>query len=224
MSARVGPDMLPKCLDTAPHFAYRAFTQTGGFRSPIDGFCAARPPKDFLGPLGVLVFVALGRWGRYQGGDSMEIGPNTIVTMDYTLRLDSGEVVDSSEGNDPLVFQFGRGQIIPGLERELAGLKMGDQKEVRVAPEEAYGSRQLRGVHQIPLDRFPKDITPAVGMRLTVRGPQGEEVPFTIAAIADGQATLDFNHPLAGETLTFSVMVRDVRPALEGRIILPGEE
>lgn len=154
----------------------------------------------------------------------MEIGPNTIVTMDYTLRLDSGEVVDSSEGNDPLVFQFGRGQIIPGLERELAGLKMGDQKEVRVAPEEAYGSRQLRGVHQIPLDRFPKDITPAVGMRLTVRGPQGEEVPFTIAAIADGQATLDFNHPLAGETLTFSVMVRDVRPALGGRIILPGEE
>lgn len=116
----------------------------------------------------------------------MEIGPNTIVTMDYTLRLDSGEVVDSSEGNDPLVFQFGGGQI--------------------------------------PLDRFPEDITPAVGMRLTVRGPQGEEVPLTIAAITDGQATLDFNHPLAGEPLTFSVTVREVRPALGGRIILPGEE
>ncbi|OGB96312.1 MAG: hypothetical protein A3G35_20265 [candidate division NC10 bacterium RIFCSPLOWO2_12_FULL_66_18] len=154
----------------------------------------------------------------------MEIGPNTIVTMDYTLRLDSGEVVDSSDGNDPLVFLFGQGQIIPGLERELTGLKVGDQKEVRVAPDEAYGSREPRAVHQIPLDRFPEDITPAVGLRLTVQGPQGEEVPFTIAGISDGRATLDFNHPLAGENLTFSVTVQDVRPALGGRIILPGEE
>lgn len=134
----------------------------------------------------------------------MEIGPNTIVTMDYTLRLDSGEVVDSSEGNDPLVFQFGGGQIIPDLERELTGMKVGDQKEVRVAPEATYGTREPGAVHQIPLDRFPEDIT--------------------IAAITDGQATLDFNHPLAGEPLTFSVTVREVRPALGGRIILPGEE
>jgi peptidylprolyl isomerase len=142
--------------------------------------------------------------------------------MDYTLRLDSGEVVDSSDGGDPLVFQFGQGQIVPGLERELAGLQTGDEKEVRVTPEEAYGVRQPRAAHQIPLDRFPTDITPAVGMRLTVRGPQGEEVPFTIAAVSDGQATLDFNHPLAGETLTFSVIVRKVQSSGGGQVILPG--
>ena len=153
----------------------------------------------------------------------MQIGPDTIVTMDYTLRLDSGEVVDSSDGREPKEFQFGQGQIVPGLERELAGLQSGDQKEVRVVPEEAYGARQPGAMHEIPLDRFPGDITPAVGMRLTVRGPQGEEVPFTIAAISDGRATLDFNHPLAGESLTFSVTVRDVRVAGKGRIILPGE-
>lgn len=153
----------------------------------------------------------------------MQIGPDTIVKMDYTLRLDSGEVVDSSDGREPMEFQFGQGQIVPGLERELAGLQSGDQKEVRVAPDEAYGARQHGAMHTIPLDRFPEDITPAVGMRLTVRGPKGEEVPFTIAAVSDGRATLDFNHPLAGEALTFSVTVRDVRVAGKGRIILPGE-
>ena len=153
----------------------------------------------------------------------MEIGPNTTVTMDYTLRLDTGKVVDSSVESEPLVFQFGQGQIIPGLERELHGLQNGDQKEIRVTPEDGYGSRQTEAVQKIPVDRFPTDITPTPGMSLTVRGPQGEEVPFTIVAVADGMATLDFNHPLAGETITFSVTIRDVQVAGGSRLIVPGE-
>lgn len=153
----------------------------------------------------------------------MQVGPGTIVTVDYTLRLDSGEVVDSSEGQEPMVFQFGQGQIIPGLERNLAGMQRGDTKDIRVPPEEAYGAHEPGATHQVPLDRFPEDITPQVGMRLTVQGPQGREMPFTIVAVSAEQATLDFNHPLAGENLNFSVTVRDVRPAGGGRIILPGE-
>jgi FKBP-type peptidyl-prolyl cis-trans isomerase SlyD len=153
----------------------------------------------------------------------MQVGPGTIVTMDYTLRLDSGDVVDSSEGRDPMTFHFGRGQIVPGLERELAGLQSGDQKEIRVGPEEGYGPRETGAIHEIPLDRFPQNITPEVGMRLTVKGPQGQEMPFTIIAVSEHNATLDFNHPLAGERLNFSVTVRDVRSAEGGRIVLPGE-
>lgn len=153
----------------------------------------------------------------------MQVGPGTIVTMDYTLRLDSGEVVDSSEGREPLVFHFGRGQIIPGLEQELSGMQSGDQKDVRVTPKEAYGLRESGAIHQIPLDRFPEDMTPEVGMRLTVKGPQGQEMPFTIIAVSEEQATLDFNHPLAGESLNFSVTARDVESAGGGRIIVPGE-
>ena len=141
----------------------------------------------------------------------MKVGPGTIVTMDYTVRLNSGQIVDSSEGRDPLVVHFGQGQIIPGLERELAGLQSGDEKEVRVEPGDGYGARQSEAIHRIPLDRFPEDITPAVGMRLTVRGPRGEDVPFTITAVSGGEATVDFNHPLAGETLTFLVTVRNVQ-------------
>ena len=153
----------------------------------------------------------------------MQVGPGTIVTMAYALRLDSGEVVDSSDGRDPLVFHFGQGQIIPGLEREVAGMQTGDQKEIRVGPDDGYGPRDAGAVQKIPLDRFPEDITPEVGMRLTVRGPQGKEMPFTIVAVSEEQATLDFNHPLAGESLNFSVTVRDVQSTEGGRIIVPGE-
>ena len=155
----------------------------------------------------------------------MQVGPNTIVTMEYTLRLDSGEVVDSSEGKEPLTFAYGQEQIIPGLERGLAGLQPGEQKEIRVDVEEAYGPRRPDAVQEIPLDRFPEDITPTVGLQLSVRGPRGEEVPFVISGVSETHATLDFNHPLAGEPLTFAVTVVGVEAGngTERRIIIPGE-
>ncbi len=141
----------------------------------------------------------------------MQVGPNTTVTLDYTLRVGSGEVVDSSEASDPLTFDFGKGQIIPGLERELTGLRIGEQKEIHVTPEEGYGDRDPDASLEVPLARFPEDIKPAVGMSLTMKGPKGNEVPFTIVALSDTVATLDFNHPLAGKALMFSVTVRDIR-------------
>ena len=155
----------------------------------------------------------------------MVVGPNTVVTMEYTLRLDSGEVVDSSEGKEPLTFAFGQDQIIPGLERGLAGLQPGERKEIRVDVEDAYGPRRPDAVQEIPLDRFPEDITPTVGLRLSGRGPRGEEVPFVISGVSETHATLDFNHPLAGESLTFAVTVVGVQPGNgeERRIIIPGE-
>ncbi len=142
----------------------------------------------------------------------MRVGPDTTVTLDYTLRLESGEVVDSSAESSPLTFDFGRGQIIPGLERGLVGLLIGDQKEIQVAPEDGYGLRDPDASLEVPLDRFPETIQPAVGMSLTMQGPKGNEVPFSIVGLSDRTATLDFNHPLAGKTLTFSVTVRDIRP------------
>lgn len=155
----------------------------------------------------------------------MRVGPNMVVTMDYTLRLDSGDVVDSSKGKESLSFAYGQEQIIPGLERGLAGMQPGEQKEIRVEAEDAYGSRRTDAVQEIPLDRFPDDITPTPGLRLSVRGPQGEEVPFVISGVSETHATLDFNHPLAGEPLTFAVTVVDVKTNGDEkrRIILPGE-
>jgi FKBP-type peptidyl-prolyl cis-trans isomerase 2 len=153
----------------------------------------------------------------------MQIGPNTTVTMDYALRLDSGEVVDASEGKEPLTFEFGQEEIIPGLERELLGMKRGDAKEIRVAAEDAYGARRPEAVQEVPLDRFPEGVTPTVGLHLGLRNPQGEEIPFVVTGVSDSHATLDFNHPLAGEALTFAVTVVDVQASGGRRIILPGE-
>jgi peptidylprolyl isomerase len=155
----------------------------------------------------------------------MQVGPNTVVTMDYTLRLDSGDVVDSSEGKAPLSFAYGKEQIIPGLERGLMGMQPGEQKEIRVEVEDAYGPRRPDAVQEVPLDRFPDDITPTPGLELSVRGPQGEDVPFVISGVSETHATLDFNHRLAGQPLTFSITVVDVKTNGDGkhRIILPGE-
>ena len=110
-----------------------------------------------------------------------------------------------------VVKKIGKGQIIPGLERELTGLLIGDQKEIHVAPEDGYGPRDPEASLEVPLDRFPDNITPAVGMSLTMKGPKGDEIPVSIVAVSDAAATLDFNHPLAGKALTFSVTVREIQ-------------
>jgi FKBP-type peptidyl-prolyl cis-trans isomerase 2 len=141
----------------------------------------------------------------------MRIGPNTTIAIDYTVRLESGEVVDSTEGQKPLVFHFGREEIIPGLEQELAGLEPGDRRELVLAPEDAYGPHLPEAVQSVPLDRFPEDVKPIPGMQLIVRGPGGDEIPATVRDLSEGHADLDFNHPLAGERLSFSVEVRDVQ-------------
>jgi FKBP-type peptidyl-prolyl cis-trans isomerase 2 len=155
--------------------------------------------------------VLRGQVRKPEGRYGVRVGPDTTVTLDYTLRLDSGEVVDSSTESSPLTFDFGKGQIIPGLERELTGLLIGDQKEIHVAPEDGYGTRDPEASLEVPLDRFPDNITPAVGMSLTMKGPKGDEIPFSIVALSDAAATLDFNHPLAGKALTFSVTVREIQ-------------
>ncbi len=153
----------------------------------------------------------------------MQVGPNTMVTLNYTMQLDSGEVVDASEGQEPLVFEFGSSQIIPGLQRGLLGMQRGDTKKIRVTAAEAYGERRPEAVQEVPLDRFPEDVTLKVGLRLSLRGAQGEEIPFIVTGISDTHATLDFNHPLAGEGLTFVVTVVNVRASDGSSVILPGD-
>ncbi len=141
----------------------------------------------------------------------MRVGPNTTIAIDYTVRLESGEVVDTTQGQKPLVFHFGREEIIPGLERELTGLEPGDSRELVLAPEDAYGLRLPEAVQSVPLDRFPEELKPEPGMQLIVHGSAGNQIPATVREVSDGNAELDFNHPLAGERLSFSVQVRDVQ-------------
>jgi len=134
------------------------------------------------------------------------------VQLEYTLTAD-GQVVDSTEGRGPFQYVHGKGQIIPGLERELAGLHAGDSRDITVTPEDAYGSVDPTAVVEVPKAQLPKDVTPAVGLVLRGVDPDGRTFRAIIKDIGDESVTLDLNHPLAGKTLLFKVKVLNIAPA-----------
>lgn len=142
----------------------------------------------------------------------MQIGKKSAVAIDYKLTIDGGFVVDASEKGHPLWYLHGAGNIIPGLEKELEGLKAGDKKTVVVKPEEGYGVREDARVHQVPKNKFPPG-SYAVGDHVTATAPDGGEMDARITAMDAKTYTLDFNHELAGKTLNFEITVVEVRAA-----------
>ncbi|MCO6456032.1 MAG: peptidylprolyl isomerase [Pirellulaceae bacterium] len=147
----------------------------------------------------------------------MRIAKNTVVAIDYTLRDDDGQVLDSSEGDEPLFYLHGSGSIIPGLERELDGKQVGDSLEVCVGPEDGYGERNEALRQEVPRDQFDDVEDLDVGMQFRVNSDVGPMV-ITVVDIADDIVTVDGNHPLAGLTLNFAVTVREVRVATDEEV------
>lgn len=143
----------------------------------------------------------------------MQIANEKVITIDYTLTDDAGEVIDSSEHDGPLSYLHGSGNIVPGLESALEGKTVGDALKVVVAPEDAYGERDEKLVQAVPREEFP-DGEIAVGMRFRADSPAGTKV-LTVVALNDAEVTVDANHPLAGRTLSFDVTVRGIRDATE---------
>ena len=149
---------------------------------------------------------------------------NVVVTMNYSLSID-GEVVDSSEGEDadPIIFLQGAGQIIPGLEKSIYGLKVGDKKSVTVDSKDGYGEIDPESIVEVPKDEFPEDFPLELGVEITVNADDEdeegeEEMEATIVAVNESTVTLDFNHPLAGKTLNFDVHIIDIREATSEEI------
>lgn len=140
------------------------------------------------------------------------VQPGSVVSFDYTLKDETGKVLDSSEGKAPMRYTHGKGQIIPGLESELAGMKVGDEKHVTVKPENAYGPVDPRAFQEVEKERLPPEAL-KVGAVLTARGPDGENMPVRVHEIKEKTVIVDFNHPLAGKTLTFDVKIADIKAA-----------
>jgi FKBP-type peptidyl-prolyl cis-trans isomerase SlyD len=140
------------------------------------------------------------------------IADDVVVTLDYTLTV-NGEVVDSTAGIDPISFLQGYENIIPGLERELYGLKVGDQKNVSVPAKDAYGEIDPDAIVDVPRSDIPKDIPLKPGIELQVSNEDGELLDAVITSIAKNSVRLDFNHPLAGKNLNFEVTIVDLRVA-----------
>lgn len=141
-----------------------------------------------------------------------EIQDGAIVTIDYTLTDNTGAVIDSTSGKEPLTYIHGAGQIVPGLERELNGLKVGDQKKVQVPPEQGYGLPDEKAFQEFPKDKIPPDAQ-KVGTMLMTKSADGRMIPMRVHKITGTTVVVDFNHPLAGKTLNFDVKVKDIKSA-----------
>ena len=147
----------------------------------------------------------------------MQVADNMAVSIHYTLTNDDGEVLDSSIGDEALVYLQGGGNIISGLEKALVGKAAGDKFNVRIAPEDAYGELMEEMVQVISRDMFEGIDNIEVGMQFHADVSSGSGV-VTVVNIEDDDITIDGNHPLAGLALTFDVEVIDVRAATEEEI------
>ena len=132
------------------------------------------------------------------------------VRIHYKGTLDDGTVFDSSEGRDPLEFVVGSGMIIPGLDVAIPGMAVGDQKTVRAEAEHAYGPKHKDAQQSIPRGDIPPEIPLEVGLQLQMQGPEGQVIPVTVVEMTDETVTLDANHPLAGQDLTFAITMVEI--------------
>jgi len=149
----------------------------------------------------------------------MAVADGLVVSLAYTLRLDDGEEIDSAASDDPLVYLHGAGNIIPGLEDALSGMKIGDVRSVSVSPVDAYGDLDEDAFELVPYDAFPADVDLEEGMGLSmVDNNTGQQMDAYISELRDDGALLDLNHPLAGETLHFTVEIVGLRRATTDEI------
>lgn len=138
------------------------------------------------------------------------VANDVVVSMAYTLKI-NGEEVDSSAESDPLEFLQGSHNIITGLENQIYGMKIGDTRQVVVTPEDGYGDVDPQAMIDVPRSEFPPEMPLEVGVALELRDEDGEIFPAIIVEVTPATVKLDFNHPLAGETLHFDVEVVDLR-------------
>lgn len=135
----------------------------------------------------------------------MTAQPGDTVQVHYRGTLDDGSQFDSSFGREPLAFTIGAGQVIEGFEAAVTGMAVGEKKTVRIPPQDAYGERRDELVVQIARAQVPEHIELKLGMGLQLQQPDGRPVSVTVAALDETHVTLDANHPLAGEALTFEL-------------------
>jgi len=132
------------------------------------------------------------------------------VRIHYTGTLDDGTEFDSSSGREPLEFALGGEQVIPGFDSAVDGMAVGDSKTVTISPDDAYGQRHEQLVQQVPRNTLPDNMEPAVGMNLQSQSPDGQVMNLVVVEVAEESITLDANHPLSGQALTFAIELVEI--------------
>lgn len=147
----------------------------------------------------------------------MEISKNKVVHIDYTLKDKEGSLIDTSKGHQPLAYIHGIGNLIPGLEKELEGKKVGDKIKAEISPADGYGKRDEQLIQKVPLEQFPESEKLKVGMQIQIHTNLGVGIG-KIAGVSDKEISIDLNHPLADVELHFNVEIMSVREASEEEI------
>ena len=135
----------------------------------------------------------------------------SVVRFEYILSGENGEVIESNKGKDPVTYTHGQHEVIPGLEKELSGMKVNEEKNICLQPEEAYGRVDPKGFKEVPKTEIPAAAI-EVGTPLSACSSEGEDVIIRVHEVKQKTVILDFNHPLAGKTLNFDVKVIDIEP------------
>jgi FKBP-type peptidyl-prolyl cis-trans isomerase SlyD len=143
----------------------------------------------------------------------MTVSKDKVVSIQYTLKDDEGEVLDSSQGREDLSYLHGHDRIVPGLEEVLEGRAPGESVSTEVQPEQGYGEYDASLQVTVPRDRMPQDTELEPGMQFAVQDTSGQQAVVTLLSLDDDNVVLDQNHPLAGKTLHFDVTINDVRDA-----------
>ena len=133
-----------------------------------------------------------------------------MISMEYTLKSPDGKVLESSKGREPLKYIHGQRMMIPGLEKELTGMKVGGEKHVTVKPEDAYGPINAKAFEEVPKEKLPPEGL-KVGAMLAAKSPEGRVVPMRVHQIKEKTVVMDMNHPMAGKTLVFDIKIVDIQ-------------
>ncbi len=142
----------------------------------------------------------------------LRVGPDREVTLHFALKLENGDVVDSTFDKQPATFKVGDGNLLPGFEVALYGFKAGVKRSLQFEPESAFGQPNPQNVQVMPRGQF-QDMELSEGLLIIFNDAANAELPGVVKAFDEQQVTIDFNHPLAGKTLSFDVEIIEVRPA-----------
>ena len=160
----------------------------------------------------LILAVALVGWMPVSYAEDSVVTEGKQIKMDYTLIVNK-EQVETSVGKEPLEFVYGDHSIIPGLEKDIEGMHVGEEKTMTIDPKDAYGELDPKAFKEFPKSNLPSNAEPKVGMVLQAQAPDGENFPAVISEIKGDKVTLDFNHPLAGKQLTFKIKILDITKA-----------
>jgi FKBP-type peptidyl-prolyl cis-trans isomerase SlyD len=161
--------------------------------------------------LGLLVLGPAAMAEPHKAGSKMKVSNGKQVSLEYTLKLDDQSVLESNVGKEPMTYTQGAHEIVPGLEKAMEGLAVGDQKHVEVKPADGYGVIDPKAIQEVKKSQIPETAW-KVGTQLEAKSPEGESMFPRVTEVKNDTVVLDFNHPLAGKTLFFDIKVLDIKP------------